>query len=265
MPRIEVEAAVWDNPRFDLYAFDAAVNTLAERAAEGPFAISVSAAPDRLPGMAAEVRTRCQRFADERNAASSGPLFDAALARHRALHDLDKPLVRADYDHALDAWQWTLRLAPEAGLAVQLAALFHDVERLASEAEARVERFAADAADYQEFKDIHARIGAAWTDEILGSLGVDPGTRRVAVRLVGRHERPPLPGEPDGEDLALLNDADALSFFALNSPGYQDYYGPEPTRRKVAWTLERMRPAARRLLAGVRLQPEVARMVGSTP
>jgi hypothetical protein len=211
-----------------------------------------------------------------RNAASASPLFDAALARHRALHHLyglDKPLVRADFDHALDTWQWILRLAPEAGLAVQLAALFHDVERLASEAEVRIERFAAGAADaadaadaakkYQEFKDAHARIGAAWTDEILGALEVDPATRRDAVRLVGRHERPPLPGEPDGDDLALLNDADALSFFSLNSPGYLDYHGPEPTRRKVAWTLERMRPAARRLLAGVRLRADVAEILDS--
>ena len=197
---------------------------------------------------------------ERRNGASEGLLFDVVLARHRALHDLAKPVVRADYAHALDVWQWTLRLDPEAGLAVQLAALFHDVERLASEADARLEHRAA---DYQEFKDAHARIGAAWTDEVLAEIGIDEATRRAAVRLVGRHERPPAPGDPDAADLALLNDADALSFFSLNSPGYWEYFGPEPTRRKVAWTLARMRPEARQILAGVRLCPEVARIVRS--
>jgi hypothetical protein len=188
-------------------------------------------------------------------------MLEEALARHRALHDLEKPLVRADYEHALDTWRWVLTLQPEAGLAVQFAALFHDVERLASEADVRIEHRAA---DYQEFKDNHARIGAAWTDEILGELGIDPAVRQAAVRLVGRHERPPEPGvaeDPDAEDLALLNDADALSFFSLNSPGYWSYYGPEATRRKVAWTLARMRPEARRRLAGMDLHPEVAKIV----
>src|SRR5436305_48053 len=78
-----------------------------------------------------------------------------------------------------------------------------------------------------------------------------------AARLIAGHERPPAPGDPDAAGLALLNDADALSFFSLNSVGYLDYFGPEPTRRKVAWTLRRLRPAARRHLAGMRLVPEV--------
>lgn len=38
--------------------------------------------------------------------------------------------------------------------------------------------------------------------------------------------------------------------------GYLDYYGPEQTRKKVAYTLRRLRPAARRHLDGMRL-PEV--------
>jgi hypothetical protein len=203
-----------------------------------------------------------QGLAERRNAASAGPGFDAVLARHRALHDLMLPLVCADYAHALDVWQWTLRLDPEAGLAVQLAALFHDIERLASEAERRSEHLAA---DYQEFKDAHARVGAAWTDEILAELGIDAGVRRAAVRLVGRHERPPAPDESGAEaaDLALLNDADALSFFSLNSPGYLHYFGPEQTRRKAAWTLARMRPAAVERLAGIELCPGVADIVES--
>jgi hypothetical protein len=196
-----------------------------------------------------------------RNAASADPSFDAVLARHRDLHDLDKPLVYADYVHALDVWQWTLILQPDAGLAVQLAALFHDIERLSSEADVRIEHRAA---DYQEFKDNHARIGAAWTDAILTELGLDAATRRAAVRLVGRHERPPEPGEVDA-DLSLLNDADALSFLSLNSSGYWDYYGPQQTARKVAWTLARLRPESRGWIAGMDLRPEVARIVEPCP
>jgi hypothetical protein len=254
---MEIDAAEWNDPRFDLLAFDAAVDELAARASGNPYLISI----DGDLQMAEEILTRCLRLTDRRNGASQSPLFERVLARHREIHDLTKPLVRADHSHALDVWQWTLRLEPDAGLAVQLAALFHDVERLASEADARIEQHAA---DYQQFKDAHARIGAAWTDEILGGIdGIDAETRRAAVLLVGRHEHPPRPGDADAADLALLNDADALSFFSLNSPGYWKYYGSEPTRRKVAWTLARMRPESRRWLLGMRLHPEVARIVES--
>ena len=59
------------------------------------------------------------------------------------------------------------------------------------------------------------------------------------------------------EEISVLNDADALSFFSLNSAGYLDYFGLEQTRRKVAYTLGRLRPAARLHLVGIRLRPVV--------
>jgi hypothetical protein len=247
----------WESQFFNFYELDAALDGLAERT-RGPFALRLAGEEERLPGFAREVLTRCQRWMDRRNVASRGPRFDRALAGHRALHDLAKPLVRADYNHALDVWQWTLRLAPQAGLAVQLAALFHDVERLASEADARSEH---QAADYQAFKDAHARQGAEMADAALARAGVDAGTRRRVGRLIAGHERPPAEGDPEAEEIALLNDADALSFLSLNSVGYLDYFGPEATRRKVAWTLRRLRPEARRHLARMRLRPLVAAAV----
>ncbi len=199
--------------------------------------------------VACEVLTRFQRFVDRRNDASRGPVFDAVLAAHRALHDTSKPLVKADLDHALDAWQWLLRLSPDAGLAVQLAALFHDVERLESEPDARVEQHAP---DYQAFKDAHARRGGDVAYDVLVGCGVDRKTAVRARAIIATHERRGI--DPDVD---LLNDADALSFFSLNSPGYADYFGPAQTRKKVAYTLGRLGPSARARLAGVRLRRDV--------
>ncbi|MEA2599818.1 MAG: hypothetical protein QOF89_810 [Acidobacteriota bacterium] len=229
-------------------------------AESGLFALALAGDGERLPRAAAEVFTRCQRHMDRRNAASRGALFDRVLAAHRTLHDLAKPLVRADWNHALDTWQWTLRLDRDAGLAVQLAALFHDVERLTTEADSRIEHRAR---DYQGFKDDHARRGAELAAAALDAAGVDFATIDHVARLIAGHERPPALGDPDAADLALLNDADALSFFSLNSAGYLDYFGPGPARRKVAWTLRRLRPAARRHLAGMRLVPGIAAAVAT--
>jgi hypothetical protein len=256
VPRLRT--ADWDSPDFNFYNFDTQINTLAESAEGQPFSVTIQGPDRRLPTAAREILTRCQRFRGRRNPASSHPVFDRVLERHRALHDLSKPLVRADFDHALDTWQWVLRLAPGAGLAVQIAALFHDIERLITEADARVEHHAA---DYQLFKDNHARRGAGMTADLLAAAGIGAGMRGRVGRLVAGHERPPAPGDPDTADLALLNDADALSFFSLNSPGYLNYYGPEPTRRKVAYTLARLRPEARPRLRRIRLPFEVAAAV----
>lgn len=252
LPSLSLTSQEWESPRFPFYEFDTKMDTL------NPGLLHLAAERERLPGMALEVLTRCQRLVGRRNASSSTPLFERALERHRALHDLDKPLVRADWAHALDVWQWTVRLEPGAGLAVQLAALFHDIERLVSEADARVEHRAA---DYQGFKDEHARRGAEMADRSLASAGVDAKTRERVARLIAGHEHPPTPDDPDALDLALLNDADSLSFLSLNSPGYVDWFGPEAARRKVAWTLARLRPDARLRLEGVRLRPDVAEML----
>jgi hypothetical protein len=248
----------WDSPSFNFYDFDTRMNALAERAG-GAFTLTIEGNGQRLPKAAMEILTRCQRLMGRRNEASRGLLFDRVVERHRALHDLSKPLVRADYDHALDTWQWMLRLNPRAGLAPQIAALFHDVERLVSEADLRVEQLAP---CYPSFKDNHALLGARMTEELLAPVGIGAELRWRVGRLIAHHEHPPAdPDDPDALDLAVLNEADALSFFSLNCPGYLEYYGPEQTRRKIAWTLRRLRPGALKWLRKIRLPREVKAMV----
>ena len=254
LPSLPLRVEDWESQNFNFYELDGRLDALAERDG-GPFAVDLLGETAAIARAAPEILTRCQRWTDRRNEASRGALFDRILAEHRDAHDLAKPLVRADYDHALDTWQWVLRLAPDADLAVQLAALFHDVERLATEADARVEH---QAADYQAFKDDHAARGAELATALLGEAGVDAKTRERTARLIAVHEHPPEAEDPEAPALSLLNDADALSFFSLNSAGYLDYFGPEATRRKVAYTLRRLRPEARQHLEGVRLRPAVA-------
>jgi hypothetical protein len=250
-PRVQLRAEDWDAPWLDLYAFD---RTMDELALGGPAVVGVMASDcTQASRVTGEVLTRCQRLFDRRNEASRTARFDELLGLHRSLHDLDKPLVLADYRHALDTWQWVLRLDCGAGEAVQMAALFHDIERLISEACVRVEHHAC---DYHAFKQAHAHRGAELTDSCLEKLGVDIPTRIAVTELIAKHER----SEGDG-DIALLNDGDALSFFSLNSAGFLDYYGEEHARRKVAYTLRRLRPAARSRLRGLRYRPEIAQLV----
>jgi hypothetical protein len=248
-PSVHIDIDAFWAADFDAYQVDRACEELA---GQGDFALRLEGHDVSAIAVDA-VLTRYQRFLARRNPASAAPVFDRVLACHRELHDCRKPLVRADLDHALDTWQWMLRLEQSTSLAVQIAALFHDVERLASEADVRIEHHAS---DYRAFKNEHARRGGAMTRAALQDTGLDQATIDRASDLVTDHEQP-----GDDVERLLLNEADALSFFSLNSTGFLRYYGVEHTRRKIAYTLARLRESVRWRLARIRYQPAVAELL----
>lgn len=257
-PSVDREHAVLDADRWSedgvaLLTFDRAIHELEDRV--GPvFAIEFRGSPDNVRRMRHQFPLRYQRLFTKRNDAGRSAGFDRVLLAHARLHDRSKPLVRADYDHTIDVWQWTLRLAPEASEALQIAALFHDIERLSSEADVRVEQHAS---DYLGFKIEHAQKGAALLSSVLAQVEVAEAVAVRACALVERHEQP----DRDAE-LLTLNEADALSWFALNSPGFLAYFGPDHTRKKVAYTLARMRSRrAQEFLREVRLEASIAAML----
>ncbi len=249
---VVIDAAVWASDALDPFEVDVTAARAIDAGADALAIDGTRASAAALAQAVREIAVRYQRLFPRRNAASRGARFDEVLARHRAAHDLSKPLVRADFDHARDVWQWVLRLDPDAGLAAQIAALFHDVERLVSEADARVEHHAP---DYQAFKDAHARGSGARVRAILGEVLDGPTLDRVAT-LVARHER-----RSDDPDAELLGDADALSFFSVNVCGFLRYYGEPHTRTKVAWTLARMSPRGLGALRAIRLRSDVRALV----
>lgn len=252
-----MDADHWARPDVQLLDFDRQVHGWEDQLAF-PLAISLRGDEAHVRAMERQFPLRYQRLFAARNGASSQPRFERMLRVHAELHDRSKPLVRADHDHAIDVWQWTLRLAPDASEALQIAALFHDIERLISEADVRIEHAAR---DYVAFKQSHARSGAALVAGILAKLDIPPEVAARAVALVERHEQP----EAD-EEIALLNDADALSWFALNSPGFFAYFGREHTEKKVAYTRARMRsPRAQQLLGEVRLERELRALLANQP
>lgn len=126
-------------------------------------------------------------------------------------------------DHGLDTRAWLLRLHPDATLAAQLAALFQGVEQ---------------------------------PGDALEELGFEPHVRARVLTLMVRRS------EPDGDaELALLHDAEALSFFSLRSARFLCDFGFENTRLKASYALQRMSAAARAYLPFVRLPAKVRELV----
>jgi hypothetical protein len=234
-----LSSSQWRRGVFDDSSFDLKLDELARV----PFTLRV--ADDRGErAFPIEVLNRCQRLIGRRNAHSQGPMFDRILRRHREMHDLSSQRVRIEYDHALDTWQWTLRLNPSAWAGVQIAALFHDVGRVMS------------GTDRGEYRDFHARAGAEIAWRLLATSGVDAQLCDHVVWLIAGRER--IAADPD---IALLNDADALSFFSLSSRRYADSFGPEQARKAIAENWNRMRPAAREKLASVRMRDDIRQML----
>jgi hypothetical protein len=173
------------------------------------------------------------------------------LDAHAALFDSSDPVIETDFEHALDTWQWMLRMDADAGLVPQLAALFHDVDRLAGDTQERIEHRAHRSLDGAPMKE-----GGERAASVLRLAGVaEQDVVRVRDLIAGR-----VQGE---KDAALLDDADGLSFLSLLSPRYADYFGLAQTRRKATFTLGRLSPAAREKVALLRLRPDVDRLVQS--
>ncbi len=149
--------------------------------------------------------------------------------------------VPEDPRHADNTLEWLLRLEPDAGEALQLAALAHDIDRAIEEIKVR----RADFGDYDVFKAAHARHGAELLRPILTACGVERNITEEACRLVELHE---VGGDP-GSD--LLKDEDSISYFDVNLPLYFQREGWAETKRRSLWGYRRLSARARRIVEDI--------------
>jgi len=178
---------------------------------------------DAAVTVAGQALTRWQRHLGRTNAASATATF------HELLRDFPYASP-AERDRALDTWQWTLRLLPDASLALQVAAILRATEREEDEDGARR---VPDGAD-EERVFVRAR-----------SARVEHGLARAAAEVARD---------------AILFGAEALSFLSLESAAFADRYGVAQARRKISYLVKHMSETARAKLPFVRLRPDVDRL-----
>ena len=159
--------------------------------------------------------------------------IDCAKQKIRAV--IAGSLVPEDPAHADNTLEWLLRLDADAGEALQLAALAHDIDRAVEET--KVKR--ADFDDYDVFKAAHALHGAELLRSILTDCDVAYDIENEACRLVVVHE---VGGDVDAD---LLKDADSISYFDVNLPLYFQREGWDETKRRSHWGYRRLTPRAK--------------------
>jgi len=154
--------------------------------------------------------------------------------------------VPEDPRHADNTLEWLLRLEPDAGDALQLAALAHDIDRAIEEIKVR----RADFDDYNVFKAAHARNGAKILRPILNACGVAGDIVDETCRLVEVHE---VGGDPRSD---LLKDADSISYFDVNLPLYYQREGWAETQRRSLWGYRRLTQRAQEIVKGIEYEEE---------
>jgi hypothetical protein len=219
---LEINLHDWQHWRANLRNFD----RLLENLQRGSDFRLVLWSRDWLEGVQAayEVLNRYQRFLPLPAIPTALPSLTGVLRAHEQLHALQDSVERRLAACALDAWRWLLRLRPTAATGLQLAALFR-------------------------YLPLEA------TRSALQSLDLTQRDLDQMELLLGRR------GSADQAELALLQDAHALSFFCIDSWHHLEQHGPLATQLHVADLLSGMSTTAVCLALMTRQPPVINGML----
>ena len=146
--------------------------------------------------------------------------------------------------HLMRTKYWLVKLDPDAGEALPIAALTHDVERNFFGGPAQPANLPAND---RKYRDAHQARSAELVTKWLLEHKANPAFIREVAGLVRVHE---WGGSPPAD---LLQAADSLSFFETTAPQAGDWvregrYTRERTEDQLKWMLDRIRvPKAREL------------------
>ena len=162
--------------------------------------------------------------------------------KNRIASVIGQSRVAEDPWHSKNTLEWVRRLTRKPSLALQIAALGHDIERAVGDRRVRKEDFS----NYNAFKLAHAKNSARILTELMTQCGIKDTSFIDSVReLVERHE---FGGTPEAD---ILKDADGLSFFEVNLPLYYMREGWHEALRRSLWGYSRLSPRAKELAESI--------------
>ena len=163
-------------------------------------------------------------------------------ALERVKKDINKVIVRSSYPeepfHSINTLEWLLKLKPDADIALQIAAVGHDIERAFNEKRIH----AADYETYDEDKQAHALNSAQILAGLMEECGVEQEIVDDVAHLVAHHE---IGGDEREE---TLKNADTISFFHVCLPLFFDRRGPDATRKRCVWGFKKLPKDLRKIV-----------------
>lgn len=157
---------------------------------------------------------------------------------------ISKSEIPEDSKHSTNTRAWILRLKPEADMALQIAALGHDIERSIKELKIKREHYI----DYNEFKRAHSRNSAKALHELLVKYDLDKRILDKVYNLVTHHE---FGGNPEAN---ILREADSISYFDVNLPFYFQRNSKSETAFRIMWGYQRLSDEAKAVVRDFRYE-----------
>ena len=146
--------------------------------------------------------------------------------------------VPEDSIHSKNTREWVLKLKPEADMALQIAALGHDIERSIEERKIKRENFT----DYNEFKKAHSQNSTIILCEIFSRHNINQKFIEKVTNLVMLHE---FGGTMEAN---ILKDADSISFFDVNLPFYFQRNSERETTFRMKWGYKKLSQVAKSIV-----------------
>lgn len=156
--------------------------------------------------------------------------------------------VHEDYVHAKSVKEWVLKFKLDADWILQLAAFAHDIERALPQRKIIRSEFS----NYDDFKNAHALNSARVVQEILDKYPISRQVKDKIFSLIENHEL----GQSEDSDLAVLKDADSLSFFEVNLPAYAGRNDESEILFRMMWGYKRLSKRARQIVKGFHYENE---------
>jgi len=148
--------------------------------------------------------------------------------------------------HARLTLKWVLKLKPDAGEVLMIAALSHDIERTITGITERTLKGSMNQDKYVAFKKKHSVRSAKIICKLLEKRSYPKSIINEINHLVKNHE---FGGD---EETGILTDSDSLAYFEHNIPSYLKGYGKNKTKKKIKFMYKRMSSRAKGLVSKIK-------------
>lgn len=154
--------------------------------------------------------------------------------------------VEGEKLHALDVLAWVEKLAKKPSVALKLAALFHDIDRIVTPKAGGGFKGKRNSKEYFQHKKRHAARSANFIIPLLKKIAVSDNILKKTKFLILHHDDT---GEEivklKNSDLNYLVAADSFAFFTSIAPKLYEIEGEEKIKDKIKFMTEKMPEFAR--------------------
>lgn len=185
-------------------------------------------------------------------------ILNSACEENRHRDDEIMQGVDGEKEHAKTVLSWVEKLTDNPSVALKVAALFHDIDRLVTPGVGGGFKGERTGKEYQEHKKAHAKRSADYVCPRLLEHGVDPQLVERIRFLISNHDDTGT--EVDGlgdEELDILVAADSFAFFTSIAPKLHQEEGEERLKDKIRFMIDKMPAFAKELLASHRVENDI--------